>query len=106
MSADYDLLLFTANWPLPRINAWDILLQARAVENQAYCVGLNRVGKDGNDKEYNGRSCIVGPKGNYITGPHQNEEAIIQAELNWKEMQGFRNKFPQGLDADRFNLSN
>jgi len=105
LKADYDLLIYTANWPKVRINAWDILLQARAVENQAYCIGLNRIGMDGNQKQYIGHSAIVDPKGEYLIEPHLNDETILQTELSWKYLADYREKFPQGLDADAFSLS-
>ena len=60
---DYDLLLYVANWPAARISAWDTLLQARAIENLSYVVGVNRVGEDENGKTYNGHSLIVDQKG-------------------------------------------
>lgn len=102
--ADFDLLIYVANWPEVRVSAWDILLQARAVENQVYCIGLNRIGIDGNQKRYNGHSAIIDPKGSYLVEPHSNEESIIQFELDRKFLNDYREKFPQGLDADDFSL--
>ena len=63
---DYDVLIYVANWPKPRINAWDILLQARSVENMCYTIGVNRVGLDSNNLEYVGHSQVVDYLGNYV----------------------------------------
>jgi omega-amidase len=60
---NYDLMIYVANWPMIRINAWDTLLRARAIENLSYVVGVNRIGIDGNDIEYNGHSSVISPKG-------------------------------------------
>ena len=61
---EYDVLVYVANWPKPRVAAWDTLLRARAIENQAYCIGINRVGVDGNDHEYVGHSGVYDFGGN------------------------------------------
>ncbi len=100
---EYDLLLFVANWPVPRINAWDTLLQARAIENMCYAVGLNRIGKDGLGVEYNGHSGIVDPKGKFIAHL-EDEETIITETLDGEIMLKFREKFPVHLDADGFEI--
>ncbi len=63
-TVDYDVLLYVANWPEKRVQAWDALLQARAIENMAYCVGVNRVGFDGNDHPYVGHSAVYDVLGN------------------------------------------
>lgn len=104
-SAEYDVLIFCANWPSPRIIAWDVLLRARAVENQAYCIGVNRTGSDGNNQQYNGRSAVIGPRGEYLFGPADDREGVFITALSYRELSLFREKFPQGLDADGFVLS-
>lgn len=99
----YDLLLYVANWPERRVNSWDTLLQARAMENLAYVAGVNRVGQDGYDVAYNGHSAVYGPKGEVITFLEGREE-ILKATLSYAGLQKFREKFPAHLDADRFDL--
>ena len=102
---DYDLLLFIANWPERRSFAWKKLLQARAIENQAYVIGLNRVGNDGNDISHSGDSAIIDPLG---------EIAFTQADipfvktftLSGKRLQFVRKKFPFLKDADEFDINN
>jgi len=74
---DYDLLVYVANWPKVRVNAWDILLKARAVENLVYTVGVNRVGMDENGHEYNGHSQVVDFLGNEVLPPQENEGVFI-----------------------------
>ncbi|QJW92122.1 amidohydrolase [Spirosoma taeanense] len=100
---DYDLLLYVANWPAARRNAWNILLQARAVENLSYVIGVNRVGEDGNGHPYTGDSAIIDPKGEVLFR-QSDIEAIHQHSLSLDELRAFREKFPANLDADRFNL--
>ena len=100
---DYDLLIYVANWPKVRINAWDILLKARAVENMAYTIGVNRIGKDGNDYPHNGHSQVVDFLGNYAIQP-QETEGIFTTELNKKELQEARNKFGFLNDKDDFEI--
>ena len=102
---DYDDLLYVANWPAVRINAWDILLKARAVENQAYCIGVNRIGEDGNGRNYNGHTTAIDPKGEFILNPVEETEGIFKIVLEHESLRKFREKFPQGLDADEFSLS-
>lgn len=101
---EYDLLIYTANWPTPRRRAWDALLTARAIENMSYVCGVNRIGADGNQISYNGGSAIYSPKGEVIAMAKDNEEATITAELNLDTLKAFRNKFPVWKDADRFEI--
>lgn len=101
---DYDVLLYVANWPAIRSYAWEHLLYARAIENQAYVAGVNRVGKDGNDIEYTGDSMLVNPLGEKISSIKSKKAAIETIELNWKALQDIRAKFPVLLDADEFGL--
>jgi predicted amidohydrolase len=98
---EYDLLIYVANWPERRILAWKTLLQARAIENQAYVVGVNRVGNDGNDNYYSGDSMIVDPLGEIIymkTGV----EDIFTYCLQKTRIEETRSKFPFWKDADSF----
>ncbi len=99
----YDLLIYVANWPAVRSQVWDVLLQARAIENQSYCIGVNRVGKDGMGLDYTGNSAVIDFKGNQIF--YQKEVEVIQNQiLNKKELEDFRAKFPAYLDADDFEI--
>lgn len=100
---DYDVLLYVANWPAPRAQAWNALLVARAIENLSYAIGVNRIGTDGKGLEYSGDSAIVDYKGSYITQCHS-AETIMQATLSKSELQEYRQKFPAYKDADIFSL--
>jgi omega-amidase len=99
---DYDMILVVANFPEPRRNAWNSLLPARAIENQAYVIACNRVGKDGNGVNYSGDSQIIDPTGKIIKLGKQNESQIITANLLLQELITFRNSFPTHMDADSF----
>lgn len=98
----YDLLVYVANWPAVRVNAWDTLLEARAIENVSYSIGLNRVGKDGVGIGYNGHSAAYSPKGEQLA--FSEKEEIIYVELSAESLQSFRKKFPAHLDADEFEI--
>ncbi|ERM80520.1 hypothetical protein P872_13230 [Rhodonellum psychrophilum GCM71 = DSM 17998] len=102
-SFEYDLVLFVANWPSPRINAWDILLKARAVENLSYAIGVNRVGQDGNGIPYSGHSGAYDFKGAQIAFSEIKEEILI-VELDHQELEHYREKFPAWKDADDFDI--
>lgn len=99
---DYDLAIYIANWPEVRRNVWRSLLIARALENQAYVVGLNRIGKDGNDLSYSGDSMIIDPRGNTLTKTEPHQESVETLILSLDELNRFREKFPVGKDADEF----
>ena len=101
---DYDLLLFVANWPNQRINAWDTLLKARAIENICYVAGVNRIGTDGEEINYSGHSAIFGPFGNSLASNSYSKEIAIKAELNYKELQMIRKKLPFLDDRDSFEI--
>ncbi|MCH2214755.1 MAG: amidohydrolase [Flavobacteriales bacterium] len=103
-SNDVDLQIYVANWPSMRVDAWDKLLLARAIENQCYVIGVNRIGKDGNEVPYSGHSVVIGPKGNAITTPENEEEGWIIASIDLEELRAFRKAFPVGLDADQFEI--
>ena len=98
----YDLLVYVASWPGARITAWDALLKARAIENAAYVVGMNRTGEDGNGIEYNGHSAVYSPKGETLAFAEQ--EKLMSVELNGEELKEFREKFPVHLDGDDFTV--
>lgn len=99
----YDVLIYVANWPATRISAWDILLKARAVENNCYSVGLNRVGKDGIGVDYNGHSNIADPKGD-IFEEYREDAFMKRYILSSEELIRIRNKFPSHLDFDSFQI--
>ena len=102
---DYDLLLFVANWPAARIQAWDTLLKARALENLSYAVGVNRVGVDGNGILYNGHSAIYSPKGS-CEFFDEGQDLIVTHTLDANALINLREKFPANKDADTFQLLN
>lgn len=98
---DYDVLLYVANWPERRSLAWKTLLQARAIENQCYVVGVNRVGKDGKDIHYSGDSSVFGPLGEEIW-QKANEVAVHTVTLQKDVIVNTREQLPFLKDADRF----
>lgn len=100
---DYDVLIYVANWPKPRVNAWDILLKARAVENMSYVIGVNRVGMDANNLEYIGHSQAIDFLGNYIQEP-QEIEGVFIVELDKNEMLETRKKLNFLNDRDKFQI--
>jgi omega-amidase len=87
-----ELLITIANWPKIREHHWVTLLQARAIENQAFVIGVNRCGRDPHN-DYSGRSAIFGPRGEIIADAGENE-GLISAELNWETVRDYRNRFP------------
>jgi len=101
---EYDLLLFSANWPDPRINAWDILLKARAIENLSYCAGLNRIGKDHDGRYYSGHSQVIDFKGD-ILADLGDKDGIIECTLHLSQLKDYRKSFPAHLDADSFEIT-
>jgi len=102
-SLQYDLLIYLANWPLPRNHAWNTLLRARAIENLAYCVGVNRVGTDAAGKSYMGESAMLNFKGEELF--YQKDEPVIATRtLDLGELRSFRQQFPFDRDADRFTV--
>lgn len=101
---DYDLALYVANWPAPRALHWQALLLARAIENQAYVAGCNRVGSDGNQHEYSGDSQIISPQGEILSAAETHQRARLDAELSLDALNAYRERFPAWQDADRFSL--
>ncbi len=96
----YDLLIYVANWPAARNHVWNILLRARAIENQCFVAGINRVGRDGQNIHYIGESCVVHPKGYLSTAVHEPSEQILNCTISLKELMEFRKKFPVLSDGD------
>lgn len=101
---EFDCLIYIANWPITRISHWDKLLEARAIENQCYVVGVNRIGQDGSNLTYSGNSAIINPKGEKISSTKPTTESIETILLNKEELEVYRNKFPLIDDADNFQL--
>lgn len=104
-SVEYDLLVYVANWPEKRNHAWKTLLQARAIENQCYVIGVNRVGKDGNGHYYSGDSMIVNAMGEVLYSK-AHEEDIFTYSLELQSLCDIREKFPFLKDADPFMIGN
>lgn len=101
---EYDLLLVMANWPESRQHVWNSLLTARALENQAYVCGVNRVGTDANGIVYSGGSQLVNAYGTSLTESDQVGVSIQTLDLNLEELHRFRQKFPVWKDADAFQI--
>ncbi len=95
---DYDLLLYTANWPTPRIGQWRSLLIARAIENQCYVAAVNRVGSDPGGNIYPGVSIIIDPEGKVVAESSDNTETILTAGLDIDKVTGLRERFPVWRD--------
>lgn len=102
--ADYDVLLYVANWPKTRVSAWDALLKARAIENMSYCVGVNRVGIDGVNSEYSGHSGCYNVLGDLISSFEANEEQIEIVTLERRHIEAYRNKLKFLDDRDLFSI--
>lgn len=102
--AEYDLLIYTANWPEVRKVAWKSLLLSRAIENQTFVAGVNRVGVDGKMIQYSGDSTIINPYGAYLSEAQSGHEDIIHADLDFDLLVDFRKKFPVLSDADNFSI--
>lgn len=100
---EYDVLIYVANWPKPRMLAWDSLLKARAIENMCYTIGVNRIGLDNNNLEYSGHSQVVDFLGNYLLEP-QEEEAVFIVEIDKQSMLETRAKLNFLNDRDTFTL--
>ncbi|MEE4116624.1 MAG: amidohydrolase [Marinilabiliaceae bacterium] len=100
----YDLMINVASWPAARRKVWSALLTARAIENQCYHVGVNRVGTDGEGISYTGDSQIIGPKGDILLETTASKEEVVTAEISLEYLQAFRKKFPVWQDADSFRL--
>jgi omega-amidase len=101
---DYDLLIFVANWPSPRRYAWSTLLRARAIENLSYCVGVNRIGVDGNDLHYAGDSAALDFLGQPLVELGAQEQ-VVTVTLDAAALAAHRERFPAWMDADEFSLT-
>ncbi len=103
-TASYDVLIYVANWPEVRSYPWKQLLIARAIENQCYVIGVNRIGKDGNDISHAGDSVVINPRGEIISKTKANEESVETVTLDKAYLEDYRRAFPVGLDSDDFRI--
>lgn len=101
---DYDLMVNVANWPAARRQVWDTLLKARAMENQAYVIGVNRVGSDGLGVAHSGGTCVLDFVGEPLCLAPDDGPAVIACELDFDQLTTFKQHFPAHLDADEFEL--
>lgn len=101
---EYDLLIYVANWPSARNHAWKSLLVARAIENQAYVLGVNRIGPDANGTKHTGFSRIIEPKGEVISEELDNIESFQTLTLSAADMNTYRERFTVGIDWDEFTI--
>jgi len=103
---NYDLLIYVANWPERRAHAWKTLLLARAIENQCYIAGVNRVGEDYNAIMHSGDSAVINAKGDIVSNIKAYQEITETIILKKHELTDFRKQFPVLLDADDFEITN
>ena len=101
---EYDVLLYTANWPEARNHAWKSLLPARAIENQCFVAAVNRIGMDGKALHYSGDSIVLDFLGKPLASANVGKEEIVEAVLKYEELEKFRKGFPAGLDQDKFEI--
>jgi omega-amidase len=102
---EVDLIIYSANWPDARKEVWNTLTRARAIENQCYVAGVNRVGTDGNNILYSGDSRIIHPYGDIIASAGPVNECTVTAEISIDKLTEIRGKFPVLDDADNFSLN-
>lgn len=102
---EYDAMLCVANWPAPRRHPWRTLLQARAIENLCYVIGVNRVGKDAREMDYAGDSMLVDFKGEPLIDEPRDKPFIRTGSISRETLSRFRDKFPAWMDADRFEVN-
>jgi omega-amidase len=96
--------LYLANWPERRKQIWRTLLQARAIENLSYAIGINRIGTDGTGITYSGNSMVFSPKGELILEPEEYVESNSIVTLSMQELTDYHQKFNVGLDWDQFQI--
>ena len=103
-TSGYDLAVYVANWPEARRQPWQILLMARAIENQCYVIGVNRVGEDGVGLNYSGDSAVISPKGDVLVACEPFADEVKQVDIDLKALREFREKFPVLEDRDEFTI--
>jgi len=104
-SYEYDAIVCVANWPQVRGHVWRLLLKARAVENQAYVIGVNRVGNDINGIHHSGDSMVICPKGEILAAAKPSQTETKQSILDMEELNRFRNRFFAAADWDDFTIN-
>lgn len=105
MNNDYDLMIYVASWPAARANHWQALLLARAIENQSWVIGCNRVGEDENGLSYRGDSQIITPEGEVVASALPGEATVLSATIDRQRVIAYRQGFPAWQDADNFTLT-
>tara|TARA_B100000287_G_scaffold415370_2_gene448895 strand:+ start:387 stop:1163 length:777 start_codon:yes stop_codon:yes gene_type:complete len=103
-TSNYDLLIYSANWPIKRIDAWDTLIKARAIENQCYTVGVNRIGLDGNNFSFPGHSTISDPMGKTIVAMNEAREQVATISISKSRLLEIRKRYPFLADRDNFTI--
>lgn len=103
-NGDYDLLIYLANWPIKRIDAWDTLLKARSIENQCFTIGVNRVGEDGNGIPFNGYTKVFDAFGKELLSAKENMEEVLQIEISLDDLKWKRRQMNFLQDRDNFTL--
>lgn len=101
---DTDVIIYSANWPNVRSSAWKALLVARAIENQCYVIGVNRVGQNPDGTAYTGDSAIIGPKGELLASLEPGAEGVVSTMLSLEALEKYRTDMPVWRDADPFEL--
>lgn len=101
---DYDMMINVANWPAARRKVWDTLLMARAMENQCYVIGVNRIGDDGNGVAHNGGTAVYDFKGDALAKAADDKVDILITTIDKEPLKQFKQSFPAHLDADGFSL--
>lgn len=101
---DTDVLVYSSNWPSVRSNVWKALLVARAIENQCYVIGVNRVGENPDGTTYVGDSAIIGPKGEMLASLEPGAEGVVSSLLSMESLEKYRTDMPIWRDADPFEL--
>lgn len=99
---DYDVLIYTANWPKSRIYAWDVLTVARAIENQAYVAAVNAIGTDSYNVEHCGHSVIIDPRGKILTSLEDFESGVRSIDIDLEYLEHVRTRLPFSLSNDDF----
>lgn len=100
----YDIAVYVANWPQVRRNVWQTLLKARAIENQCYVVGVNRVGEDKKKLSYSGDSALISPKGEVVASCAPYADEVCQVDIDIESLREFRRQFPVLEDMERFKI--
>jgi omega-amidase len=101
---DTDVLVYSSNWPSVRSNVWKALLVARAIENQCYVIGVNRVGENPDGTTYVGDSAIIGPKGEMLASLEPGAEGVVSSLLSMESLEKYRTDMPIWRDADAFSI--